>query len=624
MHQAKDSVRALAGRIHIVLASAFYPFVLLFRHAALPGSILLIYSVLSGVASPLIVWALAGLIDALTRVEAALVEPWPAVLPWFAVLSLAFLLRSIESAGEPYLANLAGLRLDTAIQRMLFKKAISMPLAAFEQPEYYTKLESGRKARGGPLISMQTMLSRSFSAGIGVGGLIFLYAQVHWLLAIVLCVTAVLRSVIGGVLSSMSGQADYRTVPLRLEQNYWTDLLCSREAAPEIRLFGVADRLRARWRHAFNRYLAQMTSVRQRSALYTIGGVALQELISLVMVFALLVLALRGAITIGSLVGLLYGLSRFRELAGSFVVALVELVYRWTHLAHLRGFLALPSESRLLQPRRVPQPLRQGVQFHNVSFTYPGAERPVLSNVTLTLGPKERVALVGENGSGKTTLVRLLLGLYRPSAGKITVDDVDLAAVDVERWRREATAVFQDYMRYLTTVGENIAYADVSLLGEKVLPLELSHPRIVAAATQSGVHPFIARLSTGYATPLGKEFEGGVELSSGQWQGLALARAYLRDAQLVVLDEPTAALDPRREVEVYRQFRNSTNDRCAVMITHRLGAAKLVDRIVVLREGRIVEVGEHQTLLSRNGEYARMYRLQAHWYVESAAAESSA
>ena len=223
------------------------------------------------------------------------------------------------------------------------------------------------------------------------------------------------------------------------------------------------------------------------------------------------------------------------------------------------------------------------MQFRSVSFTYPGADQPALADITLTLRPQERVALVGENGAGKTTLVRLLLGLYRPTKGKVTADGTDLA--------------------------------DGAFSPQQV------HPRIAAAATRSGAGEFISDLPAGYGTLLGKEFEGAVELSAGQWQRLAIARAYLRDAQIIVLDEPTAALDPRAEVAVYRQFREAAAGRCAVFISHRLGSARLADRIIVLRAGHIVEEGTHDALLAVDGEYARMFRLQASWYGQSAVEE---
>ena len=230
---------------------------------------------------------------------------------------------------------------------------------------------------------------------------------------------------------------------------------------------------------------------------------------------------------------------------------------------------------------------------------------------------------MGENGAGKTTLVRLLLGLYRPTQGIITVDGTDLSSIHPDSWRKEATAIFQDFVRYPTTVRENIAYGDSTLLTQDAADADIIHPRIAAAAAQSGADAFIADLPAGYATPLGKEWPGGMELSSGQWQRLALARAYLRDAQIVALDEPTAALDPRAEVEFYRQFVQVAAGRTAILVSHRLGAARLADRIVVLANGRIVEEGDHDALLRLDGVYAQMYGLQARWYANPSSSERS-
>jgi ABC-type multidrug transport system fused ATPase/permease subunit len=431
--------------------------------------------------------------------------------------------------------------------------------------------------------------------------------------------TAVLRTVVGTRLVRRQDQVTYASSPLKRELSYWGGLLSSREAAPELRLFGLAEPLLARRRQVFDRYLAAMHAVRRQMAWQTLAGQALQEVVGWASIPVLLLLALQGAVSIGSLVGLLYGLSRFQAVTESIASGTAYLVFYWGFLGHLQDFLALAPEPFRGHGIAPPRPLRQGVLFHDVGFTYPGSDRPALVGITLALRPQERVALVGENGAGKTTLVRLLLGLYRPTHGTISVDGVALAEIDPDAWRREATAVFQDHMRYPTTVGENIAYGDVALLGDGVPTdgagsLEPAHPRIAAAAAQSGADTFITGLPGGYATPLGKEFEGAVELSTGQWQRLAIARAYLRDAQIVVLDEPTAALDPRAEVEVYRQFSRAATGKCAVLISHRLGSARLADRIVVLSEGRIVEEGDHSTLLRQDGEYARMYRLQASWY----------
>lgn len=592
----------------------------------------------AGLAAPLAVWALSGLLDSLER-SLPLgpgSDAWANAVPWLGAVLVALAAQSAETAGTFWLAQRAGLRIDAAIQGDMFAKAVSVPLASFDRADYYTHLETGRNAQGAMVAAVfdTAQLAR---AAVGTVGLLAVFARAHWLIAAVLVGMTLFRAAVGARLSRAYSEVQFGTSPFRREQGYWGGLLASRGAAPEIRLFGLLDHLIGRWRGAFDRYLAEASAARWRTARHMVLSQAMEEAVNLIALLFLLVLALRGAVTVGTLVALLYGLARLRENVSTISFATARQVEKGTRLGHLRAFLALPDESRPALPRVAPRPLRDGVRFDAVSFAYPSADRPVLSDIDLSLRPGERIALVGQNGAGKTTLVRLLLGLYAPTGGRITVDGIDLREIDPAEWRRECTAVFQDYVRYLTTVSENVAYGDVALLaadaspgaphagarvGERAAGLNEGvgasvHPRVVAAARLSGADAVAAALPGGYATPLGKEFAGGAELSTGQWQRLALARAYVRQAQVVVLDEPTAALDPRGEVELYRQFAATTAGRCAVLISHRLGAARLADRIVVLRDGRVAAEGDHDTLLRRGGEYAEMYRLQAAWYADA-------
>lgn len=587
-----------------------YAAVLLFGNAPLPTTALIILSLAAGLATPLIVWSINGLIDA---VAVSSGPPWRAVAPWILVLSIAFLIRSVEDAGSRYVSAVIREHVDGAIHDALHIHAIRVPLEAFESKEYYTKIENGRRAIGGHLVYVLDALSALLAAGVGVIGLMALYAQAHWSIVIVLIITVVMRSIVGARQSKAFVDVNYGSSPLRREFGYWGSLLSNRQAAPEMRLFNLGPHIVGKWQDAFDRFFSEITAARYRLALGELVSGSIQELIGWSTALVLIVLAMAGGISVGSLVALLYGVGRFRTLVGTFSWTVSELVLHWEHFRHLREFLALPAEARELPTMPAPRPINRGVRFENVTFVYPGSESPSLKEINLELRPGERVALVGENGAGKTTLVRLLLGLYHPVEGRITVDGIDLDAIDPDNWRREATAVFQDFVRYPLSVLENVGFGDVSLLSGRDHTGEV-HPRILEAITKSGSDALVRTLSDGFHTLLGKEFEGGVELSAGQWQRLALARAYVRNAQIVVLDEPTAALDPRAEVEVYRQFREVAAGRCTLFISHRLGSARLADRVVVLRDGRIVEDGTHQSLLDAEGEYARMYRLQAGWY----------
>ena len=275
-----------------------------------------------------------------------------------------------------------------------------------------------------------------------------------------------------------------------------------------------------------------------------------------------------------------------------------------TDLVHF--FRVKPTLPNAAHPVPAPRPIRDGFVFEDVSFSYPGNARPVIDRLNLRISPGERIALVGENGQGKTTLVKLITRLYDPTAGRVLLDGVDLREYDLEDLHREIGVIFQDFVRYEMSARQNIA------IGR--LDAEHDDWRIRKAAGRSLAHDVIARLPSGYEQLLGRRFDGGVDLSGGEWQKVALARAYLRDAQLLILDEPTAALDARAEFEVFERFAELTAGKMALLISHRFSTVRMADRIVVLANGRIEEDGHHDSLLARQGRYARMFELQAASY----------
>jgi ATP-binding cassette subfamily B protein len=276
-------------------------------------------------------------------------------------------------------------------------------------------------------------------------------------------------------------------------------------------------------------------------------------------------------------------------------------------LTDLLAFFEMkPSVASKVNGLPAPSPIKRGFEFRNVSFVYPGTDRCVLSNFSFTLRPGERVALIGENGQGKTTVVKLITRLYDPSEGQVLLDGVDLREYDLADLHAEIGVIFQDFMRYEMTARENIAVGRI----------EVPHTanEIEHAAEKSLAAGVVARLGGGYDQMLGRRFDGGVDLSGGEWQKLALARAYLRDAQLLVLDEPTAALDARSELEVFERFAELTQGKMALLISHRFSTVRMADRIVVLEGGRLVEEGSHSQLIALGGRYAAMFEMQAASY----------
>jgi ATP-binding cassette subfamily B protein len=311
-----------------------------------------------------------------------------------------------------------------------------------------------------------------------------------------------------------------------------------------------------------------------------------------------------GTLTIGDLVMYYQAFQRGQAYLQNVVSGLASLYEDSLFLTNLYEFLDL--QPRIVEPstpRPLAIPLRQGITFEHVRFSYGASDQTVLDDITLTIRPGEHIALVGANGAGKTTLVKLLCRLYDPSAGRITLDGVDLREFDTTDLRRQISVVFQDYAHYQLSARENI------WLGNTALPPDGG--TIAAAAQAAGADALIDSLPHGYDTRLGNWFDDGHELSIGQWQKIALARAFFRDAQIIVLDEPTSALDAAAEYEVFQQFRHLATRRTTILISHRFSTVRMADRIYMLANGRITEAGSHAELMRQGGEYARLFELQA-------------
>lgn len=392
--------------------------------------------------------------------------------------------------------------------------------------------------------------------------------------------------------------------PLRRELDYLRTLGASKESAKELKLFGMSSFLTGRYKELSDQvYERNVELAGRRLRVGTLLGVLTTA--GYYSAYAYVIFrTLQGALSIGTLTfltGAIAGASANIQMMFSTFSGIADQALFLTDL--LAFFAVKPTIQSPAHALPAPRPIRMGFEFQNVSFAYPGASKPVLDQISLSIEPGERIALIGENGQGKTTLVKLLTRLYDPNSGRILLDGVDLREYDLEDLYSQVGVIFQDFMRYDMTAAENIAVGKIDELH--------NDSRIATAAAKGRADVIIRKLPLGYQQMLGRRFDGGVDLSGGEWQKIALARAYLRDAQLLILDEPTASLDARSEHEVFDRFAELSKGKMALLISHRFSTVRMADQILVLEGGRIAEEGSHQQLMSRGGRYSEMFEMQA-------------
>lgn len=489
----------------------------------------------------------------------------------------------------------------------IIRHAATLDLYQFEDATFYDKLERARTQTAGRTALMSMVLTQAQDL-ITVGFLaVGLVAFNPWLLLIL--VVAVIPSFVGETKFNQESYSLSRSwTPERREIDYLRYIGASNETAKEIKIFGLEDFIATRFKTISDRYFL----VNQKLALRRAGWGALFSALGTVSYYAAYVFVIgqtiAGLITVGTLTFLAGAFSRLQGLLQGIVSRFSRIGEMSLYLQDLFDFLELkPLAGNHAGGKSLPRPIQKGFVFENVGFKYPETEVWALRNLNFTLHPGEKLALVGENGAGKTTLVKLLAHLYEPSEGRILLDGIDLCEYDPEDLRREIGIIFQDYVRFMFTAGENIAIGNISE--------HENQSRIEDSAHKSLADTVIEPLPKKYGQMLGKRFAGGVDLSGGQWQKVALARAYMREAQLIILDEPTAALDARAEHEVFVRFAELMKGKAAVLISHRFSTVRMADRILFLEHGQLLELGTHEELVAKGGKYAELFRLQAKGYV---------
>jgi ATP-binding cassette subfamily B protein len=495
--------------------------------------------------------------------------------------------------------------------QLLHAKAIEVDLEYYENPQYHDTLHRAQQdapTRPTRIVHGLLQLGQSVVSLVGIGVVI---ATLHWGVALLL-LAASLPGILGRVYSSRE-VFDWRRSRTATERqaHYFNVLLTLPDFAKEIRLFQLGPHFAHRARELRQQLFRERLGIGRRRTLREFETQA----ISLLPVYGscgyVAYQTVLGGISLGGLVMYFQAFQRAQTGLRTALTSLTGLYEDSLFIANLYEFLDLrPKVVATPTPRPFPRPMREGISLEHVSFNYPASQREALIDVSLAIRPGEIVAIVGANGSGKTTLIKLLCRLYDPNCGSIRIDGIDLREFRTADLRSAISVVFQDYGCYYLTARENIWFGDLAVAPDD--------PRVQTAAEQSGAESVIARLPRGYETFLGKYMEDGENISVGEWQKVALARAFLRDAQVLVLDEPTSALDPAAEAEVFARFRQLIGGRAAVVISHRLSTVRLADRIYVFEDGRVVESGSHDTLMRESGRYAHLFETQALYYREEA------
>ncbi|MBK8084696.1 MAG: ABC transporter ATP-binding protein [Devosia sp.] len=495
---------------------------------------------------------------------------------------------------------------SNAVSLELMRHASRLDLKHFEQAEYQDSLERARRQAA----SRSTVISQLFGQGqavitaVALAAGLFVYAP----LLIALLAVSLAPAVWGEFrFNRLAYWISHNRSPERRQLQYLREIGASADSAKEIKLFGLGDFLSDRFRTLSAQILAENTALSIRRAWQT-GALAALSTLTYYAAYAYIVWrTLHGEFTIGDLVFLATSFNQLNGYLQQILIGFTQIAGQSLYLDDLFSFFEIaPTILDPAEPKPFPVPLRQGIVFDNVGFRYPGSERWAVRNLSFTVPAGETLALVGENGAGKTTIVKLMTRLYDPDEGRVLVDGTDLKDFATADVRTHVGAIFQDFLRYSFSAADNIGVGRIEAAGDRA--------RVVSAATQSLADAAIRKLPEGYDQMLGRTFQKGQDLSGGEWQKLAIARAYMREAEIIILDEPTAALDARAEAEVFTRFKNLAEGTTAVLISHRFSTVRMADRIVVLADGKVEEQGTHAELMQNGGRYAELFELQAAGY----------
>ena len=602
-------------------------------HAGPAALSLILIHILLGIQPALLIYVTRHLVDTVVDAAGGGPSDFDDILPWLIAFGL------IQLAANDvmwHLRDVFHLRLEQnlthVLGRRLLERSSRLPLLFFDVSETYDRLERARDPgrKPGRLFFNALHFSQAAITAVSVAAMfvpVSVWISVAMIGALIPLVLLEIRQ------SRMFMAFTYGETPEERRAGYVNRLLTGRLEQKETRLFGLDAPLTGRWRRIRQVLRERLLDQRQRQVIVSVPVTGFHVAVGMGVAVTLAFLLGDRVLTPGRFVALFQGVGDMLRAGGSLGFSSRELQARSAEVGYVREFFDhrdgnIPEDETTDVPSDAvsfPRPLRGGLIVENVHFTYPapaaGDEAPsVLNGVSLRLAPGERVALVGDNGAGKSTLAKILLGLYAPTSGRVTADGIDYRDIDPESRAGAVSAAFQDYSRFEFTLGQSIGIGTLDGSGEgqasELWPswLQPDMAVVTEAARRAGVDEIADRLPDGCDTPVGHVFDGGQGLSGGEWQRIAIARAFTRDPALLILDEPAAALDAMAEADLYRQFAELLHGRTALLISHRLGSARMAERILVLGHGRIVEDGCHDALVAKGGVYAGMWEEQASWY----------
>lgn len=507
--------------------------------------------------------------------------------------------------------SISGEQLSNHVKMKIMRKAKEVDMVSFDSPDFYARMENANREAGMRPLQIMSSTFSVLSVLISIVSYIAVLFAVSWWAPIVIVIVSIPTTVINFVYRRKNVNYQFFRSKNRRQMEYYASTVIDKDLVKEIRMFNLADTFTDKYRAAFTEYYEGLKKLRVAECLYGLGAALLTSVVYCLLYIFLARGVYRGEFPVGDF-SLYTG--AITAISGG-VTALItgtSSIYEGTlFIENLISFLnEKPSIVPILpEPRHLERHVGHTIEFRNVCFRYPGNEKDVLKNINVTIRAGETVVIVGYNGAGKTTLVKLLTRLYDPTSGTILLDGHDIREYDVNELYDMFGMIFQDYGKYAVTAGENIVFGD--------LGRDAGEPEVREAAAQSGANVFIEKLSKAYDTPLMRYFEeNGAELSIGQWQKLAIARAFYTDSDILILDEPTASLDPMAEQEIFNQFNELRTDKTSIFISHRLSSATIADTILVMVDGEIVEKGNHRELMALGGAYYTFFTTQAARYLE--------